>query len=222
MSGERVLEDSELAKIDGAWKSDAGLARVELNWKTFERWCEQLGDRRDAVTSMLDAVGERVCTAPASTRLEYHNAFPGGFVDHSLRVLRVAIDIAGALKVKVSKESLIISSLFHDWGKAGTVEDDYYLPQTSDWHRKRGQMYTANPQIRMPNAQLGVFTLGQAGVKLSEEEYLAILLNDGPVVEANKPYSMKEPRIALVVHWADRWSCQLEKGRTSVLDPETT
>lgn len=219
MSIEKVLTDLELSKIDDAWKSDAMLKKIDVNWQNFERWCEALGDRKDPIKRMLDAFDERACVAPASTRLEYHNAFPGGLIDHSLRVLEHAIDIVTALKVKVPKESIIISTLFHDWGKVGNKDVDYYIKQSSDWHRKRGQMYTGNPSISMPNAQLSVFNLHQFGISLSEEEYLAILLNDGQYAEINRPYAMKEPKLSLIVHWADRWSTQAEKGRTSLLDP---
>lgn len=215
-----MFDDSELKKIESTWKSDENIAKVESNWKIFEKWSEQLGDRSAPVKEMLNYYGERACMAPASSRVEYHNAFPGGLIDHTLRVLTSTIDIASALHVKISKESLIISTLFHDWGKVGTLENDYYINQDSDWHRKRGQFYVKNTKIKMSNAQLGLFILSQFNVKLSEEEYLAILLNDGQYAEGNKEYAMKEPKLALLVHMADRWSTQCEKDRTSILDPD--
>lgn len=199
--------------------SDEEMGKIESNWKEFEKFCGFLGDRAGPVKEMLEHFGERACTAPASSRIEFHNAFPGGLVDHSLRVLQNAIAIATALKVKVSKESLIISALFHDWGKVGDMDDDFYLPQTSDWHRKTlGQMYTNNQDIKMANAQLGLYTISQFGIKLTKDEYLAILLNDGMYVDENKWYAMKEPALALIVSMADRWSCQAEKSRKSILD----
>lgn len=215
-----MLSESELRTTDKAWASDEHIARMATNWKTLERWCEQLGERTPAVRVLLDHMGERINTAPASTRIEYHNAFPGGFLDHSLRVLRTAIDMAAALKVKVPKESLIISTLFHDFGKCGTLENEYYLNQDSDWHRLRGQMYIKNEKIKMPNAQLGLFMLGQFGIKLNEDEYQAVLLNDGQYSESNKEYRMKECKLALLVHWSDRWSTQCEKERLSLFDPD--
>lgn len=217
-----MFDDAELKKMEAVWKSDESMAKIESNWKTFEKWCdvETLGERSGAIKEMLNHYGERACMAPASSRIEFHNAFPGGFIDHSLRVLRITIDLATALKVKVNKESLIIAPLFHDWGKVGTLEDDYYLNQDSDWHRKRGQTYTKNPKIKMSNAQLGLYNLSQFGVKLSEEEYMAILLNDGQYAEANREYAMKEPKLALLVHMADRWSTQCEKDRLSLLDSD--
>ena len=212
------FDDVTLAKIEATWKNDESMAKIESNWRAYERWCEQLGDRYTNVKQLLNDFGERACMAPASSRLEFHNAFPGGFIDHSLRVLKFAVEFTAALKVRIPKESLIISALFHDLGKIGTLEHEYYAKQDSDWHRKRGQMYIKNPKITLSNAQLGLFLLGQYGVKLSEMEYEAILLNDGPAAEANKEYAMKEGKLSLIVHWADRWSTQCEKDRQSLLD----
>lgn len=217
---ETLLSDSDLFQIEKTWQSEESLAKMQANWAKFETWINELGDRKDPVKEMLSVFAERACMAPASGRVEFHNAFPGGFIDHSLRVLKYTVDLAATFKVKTSKESLIISSLFHDWGKIGTVENDYYLRQESDWHRKRGQFYTNNSKIKMPNAQLGLYTLSQFGIKLSEEEYLAILLNDGQYADANKQYAMKEPKLSLLIHMADRWATQCEKQRTSLFDSD--
>lgn len=215
-----MFDDNQLRKIEAIWKSEECIKKIETNWKTFEKWSEQLGDRSDAVREMLNHFSERACMAPASSRVEFHNAFPGGFVDHTLRVLKTTIDIASALRVKVPKESLIISALFHDWGKVGTLEDDYYITQDSDWHRKRGQFYEKNSKIKLTNAQLSLYNIAQFNIKLSEEEYMAILLNDGQYAESNREYALKEPKLALLVHMADRWSTQCEKDRTTLLDPD--
>ena len=194
---------------------------IEENWNEFCRWCSQLGDRAAPIEKMLNDLGERAAIAPASSRVEFHNAFPGGLVDHSLRVLDYAVKLATALKVRVSKESLIIAALFHDWGKVGNLSGDLYLPESSDWHRdKLGQMYSNNHSIPfMHNAVRGLWLLSQYNVKLTEEEWLAILLNDGQYADENKGYGMKEPKLALLIHTADRWAASLEKGRRSITDP---
>jgi hypothetical protein len=218
---ETTFDDSQLFRVENIWKSDEMLKHMEANWKTFLKWCEQLGDRKSAVIAMVESMEERAIMAPASGRLEYHNCFPGGLIDHTLRVLKSTVELASSFKAKVSKEALIMASLFHDWGKIGTDKHDYYIRQESDWHRKRGQMYITNSAIVMPHAQLSLFMLHQHGVKLSEDEYIAILTHDGQYVEENKRYSMKEPTLALLVSMADRWSVQFEKNRTSLLDDDS-
>lgn len=215
-----MFDDNELTQIKAVWNSAEHLSKIESNWKTFEKWINELGPRIDPIKSMLEHYGERACMAPASTRVEYHNAFPGGFIDHSLRVLRYTIDVATAFKVKVPKEELIISALFHDWGKVGTLENDFYVKQESVWHQKQGQIYIKNPKISMSNAQLGLYTLGNFGIKLNQEEYMAILLNDGQYAESNREYAMKEPKLALLIHMADRWATQCEKNRKTLFDSD--
>lgn len=218
------MDDAQLSKIETTWRSQESLKKIETNWHLFESMCDQIEakEQKAGIKLMLDHFGARACVAPASSRLEFHNAFPGGFIDHSLRVMKNTIALATTFKAKASRDSLLIASLFHDWGKVGTLTDDYYINQPSDWHRKRGQMYVNNHAIKLSNAQLGLFNLSQFGVKLSEDEYTAILLNDGQYVDANKQYAMKEGKLAILVHMADRWSTEIEKNRVSLLDEVTT
>jgi len=51
----------------------------------------------------------------------------------------------------------------------------------------------------------------QFDVKLTQDEWLAIKLNDGHEADENRPYRMKESVLALVIHAADRMACQQEK-----------
>lgn len=216
-----MFDDSELSKIKATWKSEEHFLKIQENWNTFSGLFEQTGARASQFKEMLNHFGERACIAPASTRIEFHNAFPGGFIDHSLRVFKTAINLSAALKVKSSKESIIIAAALHDWGKVGTLDADYYVAQDSQWHNKQGQMYRKNDLIRMPNSELGLYTLNQFGIKLTEDEHLALRLNDGMYAEGNREFGMKEPALALIVHWADRWATQCEKTRTSLFDNDS-
>jgi hypothetical protein len=187
------------------------------NWKLFRKICNKLGDRAANVQTMLDYFDERAPFAPASSRLEYHGAYPGGLIEHSLRVLKYARTLDRALEYDLPIESLIISTLFHDWGKAGDLERDRYVPQQSDWHRERGMMYNLQKEGQwMMTDDCTLWLFNHFGITLSQDEYLAILLNDGPYHAKNQPYGMKEPKLALVVHAADRFACEEEIGKTSV------
>lgn len=172
--------------------------------------------RRAQVKAMMDGpVGLSYVEAPASSRVDYHNCFPGGLLVHSLTVTKTLKRLAKTLCPGVYDDAtLAFVGLFHDLGKAGDGEHGYYVPNPSQWHREKlGKLYERNPEcIDMPNAELGLYVLQKQGITLSPEEYLAIRLNDGPYSQANEPYLMKEPVLALLVHWADRWSCHLEKS----------
>lgn len=189
--------------------------QIEENWKKYRGLCEKtLGDRTAAVLTMLDALEERLALCPASGKVEFHNAFPGGLVEHSLRVLSNAMKLCKTFEWDLPKDSLVLASLFHDLGKVGDDKDPYYTTQDSEWHRdKLGEMYKHNKEIRyMTVPDRGVWLCQHYGVRLTQDEYLAIKLNDGWVLQENKLYCLKEPKLAHVIMTADYIATMQEKG----------
>jgi len=186
---------------------------IEKNFNKFRSLCEKLGERSPAALALVDGLGERLALCPASGKKDYHNAFPGGLVDHSLRVLGNAMRYAKAFEWTLTRDSLIIGCLFHDLGKVGDHENDYYVP-AEEWRaQKLGELYTYNKDMQyMTVPARGVFLCAHYGLKLTQDETLAILLNDGWVVDENKPYCLKEPLLAHVVMTADYLSTMQEKG----------
>lgn len=186
---------------------------IASNFDKFRSLCERLNDRSAAALALVDHLGERLALCPASSRKDFHHAIPGGLVDHSLRVLTNAMKLCKTFGWEVSKESLIIGCLFHDLGKVGDHEKDYYVPQDSDWHREKlGEMYKYNKDMQyMTVPHRGVWLCQHFSLKLSQEEWLSIILNDGQYDEVNAPYKMKEPRLADIVHMADIISTKQEK-----------
>lgn len=188
--------------------------QIAENFDKFRSFMEKLGDRSAPALALVDHLGERLAMCPASSRKEYHAAFPGGLVDHSLRLLSNALKLCKTFNWEVPKDSLIIGCLLHDLGKVGDHERDYYLPQDSDWHREKlGEMYKHNKEILyMTVPDRGVWLCQHFGLKLTQDEWLAIKLNDGQYAEENAPYKMKEPLLADIVHLADYISCKQEKN----------
>lgn len=188
--------------------------QIAENFEKFRSFMEKLGDRSEPALALVDHLGERLALCPASSRKEYHAAFPGGLVDHSLRLLSNALKLCKTFNWEVPKDSLIIGCLLHDLGKVGDHDKDYYVPQDSDWHREKlGEMYKHNKDILyMTVPDRGVWLCQHFGLKLTQEEWLAIKLNDGQYAEENAPYKMKEPLLADVVHLADYISCKQEKN----------
>lgn len=188
------------------------------NYKKFEQLCSKLGSRTPNVMKMLDDIGERLAVAPASTRQTFHCAFPGGLVDHTLRVCKNALTIRNTFDVfsDIDNENVIFASLFHDIGKVGEPGSDgadHYVPQESSWHREKlGQFFQLNEDIQyMSNVDRTVMMLLHYGIVPTQDEYLAIKLNDGPYDQANHEYNMREPKLATIIHMADRMACMMEK-----------
>lgn len=59
-------------------------------------------------------------TDPASAK--YHNNFPGGLMDHSIKVCELALQLNNAFKTNVSSDSIVITALLHDLSKIGSYE----------------------------------------------------------------------------------------------------
>ena len=188
--------------------------QIEENFNRYRALCEKLGDRTEFALALVDGLGERLAICPASAKVSFHNAFPGGLVEHSIRVLMNANNLCKGFGWKFPKDSLIIGTLFHDLGKVGNHEHDYYIPQTDSWKKEKyGEVYSYNsdlPYMTVPHR--GVFLCQHYGLKLSHDEMLAILLNDGQYASENAAYKLKEPHLADVVHMADLIATKQEKG----------
>lgn len=166
---------------------------------------------------MVGPVGDEYFTAPASPRVSWHNCFPGGLCDHSLRVTqflhRLAKDLAPG---RFDVNTLNFVGLFHDLGKVGDGKNPYYLPlegRDNDWRRSKGELYEINKEcVHMPTSERGLYILQNHTIQVTSDEYLAIRLNDGMYDETNKRYALHEPDLALLVHFADRWATAVEKS----------
>ena len=184
--------------------------------------------RAEQLIAMYEDFTNELVLAPASGKVNYHNAFPGGYIDHVLRVTDTSLQVAALYKkmggtVDFTKQELIFAALHHDLGKLGNPEQGpYYLEQDSDWHRKnRGEMYKHNQNIQyMTVTDRALMLLQKYGIKITEKEWLGIKLSDGMYEDANKvyltswiPYAMKT-NIHRIIHWADHMSCQTENDNS--------
>lgn len=190
---------------------------IEQNFVKFCGFASKLGDRAPAFTALCEGLGVALATAPASSKTQFHRACAGGLVEHSLRVLNNAIKLCKGFEWSVSPDSLIIGCLLHDIGKVGTPTDDgvveHYVPHDSDWHVKQGNVYKHNdkePYMSIPHRSL--YICNHYGLKLTQDEMLALLLNDGFVVEENRQYCLKTGTLPFVVMTADYIATSQEKG----------
>lgn len=194
--------------------------KIYDNWCTLLKLCSSISveDRRQSVTKMVDAISEQFLLAPASAKRDFHNAFPGGLVDHSLRVLRNAVKYSKAMNIQLDNDSLIIAALFHDLGKIGDGKEPYYVKQTDEWREKKlGEIYTHNDKLTYMSVGLrSLYILSSHNVVLTQPEWLAIYLNDGWVLQENKAYCLKEPALVHVIQTADYFSTLQEKRNDSI------
>jgi hypothetical protein len=167
---------------------------------------------------------------PASSMEHFHNAFPGGYVDHILRVYDCAVTVYNSWEAMGSDMSgydmneLKFAAIHHDLGKVGWPgkNGEIYIPNDSEWHRKnQGRIYKVNPEnpfAMVPD--LGLWMLQQFDVKVSWNEYQAIRIHDGLYDESNKPYyisrfpdSRLRVSLPIVLHHADHMASVIEYER---------
>jgi hypothetical protein len=199
------------------------------NWERFLGYIENhiSNPRKQQLLDFYNKYEERFILLPASHKPQYHNCFPGGYVEHVNRVVAAAMDFDKiwrnfGVKQNYTTEEVVFSALNHDLGKFGTFEHESVLPNPSDWHVKnRGEVYTFNTQMDyMTVPDRGLWLLSQMGIEVSKNEWLAIKLHDGLYDEANKPYLLSwapetklRTSLPIIIHQADMMAARIEFER---------
>lgn len=113
--------------------------------------------------------------APGSTR--FHDAYPGGLLQHTIRVYNLCCDMWAVNKFKhVHPASFTLTSLVHDWCKINlytsyqrNVKDD-----NGQWHKELAYKWSENgPTFAFGHGTTSMF-LAMRFFKLSVEESAAI------------------------------------------------
>ena len=192
---------------------------IELIEETFE------GERKEKLLEMYEHFKDRIMFAPASGQEHFHNCFPGGYVEHILNIVHYSKEFYkvwkdnGAYVDDYTEEELVFAALHHDLGKAGTLTEDHYIPNPSEWHRKnQGKNYTNNPDLKfMTPPDRGIWILNQFGIKMTENEYIGIKLTDGMYDEGNiqylksfAPEKKLKSNMQHILHQADMTTTRIE------------
>jgi len=204
--------------------------QIQSNWDEF---CENIetyisSPRREKLLEFYEKYEDRIMMMPAAHKKEYHNAFPGGYVEHVNRVVRCAIKQQGlwadegADMSTFTEEELVFSAINHDLGKMGDEENESYIPQTDKWRREKlGEDYMFNKAVPFASVpDRGLFLLQSHGIRYSFNEMVAIQTHDGLYDEGNKKYLFafqpeQKPRTSLpfILHQADLMAARIEFER---------
>jgi hypothetical protein len=195
----------------------------------YELFCNNISEfisspRKEQLLDYYKSVEDILLLAPASSKEGYHNAFPGGYVEHVNRVVQASIDIYEVWNKyneinSFTKEELVFAAINHDLGKLGVGNVPSYLPNESEWHVKnQGAIYKVNNKLSfMLVPDRSITNLVNAGINISENEYLGIKLHDGLYEDANKPYlisynpeSRLRTSLPLILHQADLLASRVE------------
>ena len=183
--------------------------------------------RSENLKRMYEDLDQELAEAPAAAVQHHHNAFPGGYLDHVLRVYDISEEMTKTFhafegELNFTSQELQFATLHHDLGKLGEPSEPYYVEQDSDWHRKTlGQNYKYNNTIQyMSVTDRAHYMLQQYDIKITKNEWLGIHLSDGMYDESNKsylknnmyPYPMKT-NIPYIVHVSDYLAMVVEKDK---------
>jgi hypothetical protein len=204
--------------------------QIQENWDIFigNINAHISSPRKEKLVEFYETYAERVMLMPAAHKKEYHNAFPGGYIEHVNRVVRCALKQAklweseGADMGTFTTEELVFAAINHDLGKMGDENHESYLPQTDAWRRdKLGEDYMFNKELAFASVpDRGLFMLQSHGIQYTFNEMITIQTHDGLYDEGNKKYLMSympesRPRTSLpfILHQADLMAARIEFER---------
>ena len=220
--------------------------QIQNNWVEFLVNIEThiSSPRKEKLIEFYKKYEERIMLMPAAHKKEYHNSFPGGYVEHVNRVVKAALSLSatwegfGADMSTFTQEELVFSAINHDLGKMGDEENESYIPQTDQWRRdKLGEDYMFNTKVPFASVpDRGLYMLQSHGINYTFNEMLAIKTHDGLYDESNKKYlhtfmPEQKPRTCLpfILHQADLMAARIEfekewlpklRGENSVEEPK--
>jgi len=217
--------------------------QIQSNWEQLLSYINEYisEPRKEKLLEFYNQYSERLMLMPAAHKKEYHNAFPGGYVEHVNRVIECSLMLQniwrqqGADVDTYTEEELVFSALNHDLGKMGDETEESYIPQTDQWRKdKLGEDYMFNTKVPFASVpDRGLFMLQSHGIQYTFNEMLAIQTHDGLYDEANTKYLKaympeQKPRTCLpfILHQADlmaarieferEWLPKLKEGKKSV------
>ena len=197
---------------------------IKANWDKLNKLVEDNfeGNNLQNIKNLFNHFEDRMIEAPASGRPNYHNCFPGGWIDHTLRVIETSLKtmelfVGLGVDVTTKKEDVILAAMFHDLGKLGDLNDPYYKIQTDDWRRKKlNEFYTHNNDMEnLSVTDRALWLLQHFNIKVSTEVWKAIKMSDGMFDVGNEDYYRRSSDsrniLHYIVHFGDWMSTVAEK-----------
>lgn len=201
------------------------------NLKPEERWVGGLDGLRKKYLAFLSQVDREgipdlvkyleesdFFTAPGSTK--YHNAYPGGLVEHSLLVCTHAMRLASIyLPDPKHHESIVLTSLTHDLCKINMYSQKSHMVKNEGtggiWTPER--YYIIEDQFPYGHGEKSVLIL-QRFLKLTNDEIMAVRWHMGGFDDVAGTYAggmqlrsaAETYPLVILLHMADLASCYLE------------
>lgn len=127
---------------------------------------------------LLEFLGDDFFLAPATPSLDLYGAYPGGLVEHLIKVCKYSININELLpeKIRVDKKSIVRVVFLAQIGRTFLFKQN-----TNEWSIKQGKMYEykdGNEIAAMSVGERSAYYALKCGVELDMEEYQAVVNSD--------------------------------------------
>ena len=148
------------------------LDKLEKNKKKFLETNEQY---KVFSIELGDFLGDNFYISPASPSTDLYGCYPGGLLDHLIKVCKYTLLLNDILpdKIRIPKEKLIKTVFLSQIGKVFMFKEN-----PSEWHRlNQGKqyVYAQDNKVSLRVGERSVFYAVTHGVSLDEDEYQAII-----------------------------------------------
>lgn len=174
--------------------------------------------KREGMEDLVAAMeGAGYFEAPAST--QYHGAYAGALVEHSVNVLDYARLLAIAWNGKKwyeeHRESIVLCALLHDLGKCGQFGKPLYVPNIlKSGEQSDKKPYEHNKDLMtLPHEIVSVIEATKY-IDLTEEEQRAIAWHNGLYGCFKYDIQGKETPLYMIIHFADMWVSRVVESKT--------
>lgn len=176
-----------------------------------------LSTKREGMEDLLQYLAEiGFITAPAST--QFHGAYEGALLEHSLNVLHAAEKLAvawlGGAEYNKIQNSIIICALLHDVGKCGQFGKPLYVPNIlKSGELSKTKPYETNKDLMtLPHEIVSVIEVTKF-IDLTEEEQRAIAWHNGLYGAFKYDIQGKENILYMIIHFADMWASRVMESK---------
>lgn len=212
-------------QFDGFGKTVSDTHREEQYQKLFDIIRSTFPtDRTTKLLQMYEYLEPRLFDAPASSKVYFHCAYPGGYLDHIHNVIKCSELVERLYKhvggiIDYTPEERIFAAMHHDLYKLGDdVGGPYYVRETDNYWIKKGAVYKINEDLdAMSGVDRTFYMLQKYGIEMTYKEMVGIRCADGLYDKTNEKYFMapgvfpNRTNIHLILHWADSMAANAEK-----------
>ena len=164
--------------------TDKLVDRFDAYSKTFLKYFPDEGSNK-----LLEDFGTRLVTCPRGLTQE-EGGYHGALLEFSTKVALSAKKTAEGV---CDPSSCVRVALVHELGRLGDLNEPLFVEQDSSWHREKlGQNFKYNDKcVKMTVAHRTLWILQTYGIKLTREEWTAVLLSQG-IYHQEASFYMKE------------------------------